>query len=213
MHIHSTHISDMEQRYRANLINSLPGFKSACLIGTVDANGATNLAIFSSVVHIGAHPPYMGFIMRPTSVPRHTYANIRATGVYTINHVNRDIHAQAHQTSARYPEGVSEFAACGLTPEYTPTLRAPYVKEARIKIGLELAEEIPIRSNDTMIVIGSVMELIVPEEYVRADGTIDIEAAGTVAVSALDGYHETRLIDRLANAKPDRSPRSLGSPS
>ena len=67
-----TQIMAMEQRKRAHLINSAGGFKSVCLIGTSDNLGNTNLAIFSSVVHIGATPPLISFIMRPDSVERHT---------------------------------------------------------------------------------------------------------------------------------------------
>jgi flavin reductase (DIM6/NTAB) family NADH-FMN oxidoreductase RutF len=209
MNVSATMIAGMEKLYRTNFVNSLPGFKSACLIGTVDRHGSTNLAIFSSVVHIGAHPPLMGFILRPTSVPRHTYAHIRDTGVFTINHVHAGIHAQAHQTSARYPDGVSEFDACGLTPEYTPAISAPYVGESRIRIGLEFVEEVPIQANNTLLIIGGVVEVIVPDALIRRDGTIDIEGAETVAVSALDGYHTTCLIERLSYAKPDRDTRRV----
>ena len=90
----------LEQRYRAAFVNSLSGFKSVALIGTKDANGQTNLAIFNSFVHIGANPPYIGFISRPDSVDRHTLSNIMETGYYTINHINESIFRQAHQTSA-----------------------------------------------------------------------------------------------------------------
>ena len=47
----------MEDRKRIALINSLSGFKSLNLIGTINNQGQTNLAIFNSVVHIGANPP------------------------------------------------------------------------------------------------------------------------------------------------------------
>ncbi|MGO3346471.1 MAG: hypothetical protein ACTIM4_14665 [Marinomonas sp.] len=49
-------LSEMTSRYRTQLINSLSGFKSANLIGTCNAQGQTNLAIFSSVFHLGASP-------------------------------------------------------------------------------------------------------------------------------------------------------------
>ena len=58
-----TELMAMEQRKRAHLINSVGGFKSVCLIGTVDILGNTNLAIFSSIVHIGANPPLLSSLM------------------------------------------------------------------------------------------------------------------------------------------------------
>ena len=96
MHLTKQAISDLENRYRAHLINSLSGFKSANLVGTQDSNGQTNLAIVSSVFHLGAHPPLVGMIIRPHSVPRHTLENLLATQQYTINHVNKDIYSKAH---------------------------------------------------------------------------------------------------------------------
>lgn len=50
-------IQAMDQRERARLINSLSGFKSANLIGTCDKQGLENLAVVSSVVHLGSNPP------------------------------------------------------------------------------------------------------------------------------------------------------------
>ena len=60
-HITRGEIQSLNQRYRAQLINSLSGFKSANLIGTQDGEGKSNLAIISSVVHLGANPALVGF--------------------------------------------------------------------------------------------------------------------------------------------------------
>ncbi|EGU57164.1 flavin reductase domain protein FMN-binding protein, partial [Vibrio nigripulchritudo ATCC 27043] len=95
-------IGEMEDRFRARFINSLSGYKSANLIGTIDNNGQHNLSIVSSVFHLGANPPLLGMIVRPHSVSRHTLENIVETGHYTINSVCREVYQQAHQTSARY---------------------------------------------------------------------------------------------------------------
>ena len=54
-------------RYRGMLLNKISGLKPANLIGTKSKSGQTNLAVFNSVVHIGANPPYLGFILRPTA--------------------------------------------------------------------------------------------------------------------------------------------------
>lgn len=111
--------------YRTAFVNSLSGFKSANLIGTISKEGKTNLAIFSSVIHVGANPPAIGFLMRPVSVERHTYTNIKETNHFTINHVCKNFFTKAHQTSARFDKDISEFDECGLTPEYSDTIKAP----------------------------------------------------------------------------------------
>ena len=65
-------ILDLDRVFRLNLINSVTGFKPAVLIATKSRDGQENVAIFSSVVHLGSTPPLIGFIMRPTTVPRQT---------------------------------------------------------------------------------------------------------------------------------------------
>jgi flavin reductase (DIM6/NTAB) family NADH-FMN oxidoreductase RutF len=198
-----TQLMAMEQRKRAHLINSVGGFKSVCLIGTADNLDNTNLAIFSSIVHIGANPPLICFIMRPDSVERHTLNNILETGCYTINHVNEYIYKQAHQTSARYPKNISEFDAAGLAREYKNDFKAPFVKESIIQLAVEFKERIDLTINNTIMVIGEINQLYFPGDCLCEDGYLDIEKAGTISCTGLDSYHTTQRLERLSYAKPD----------
>jgi flavin reductase (DIM6/NTAB) family NADH-FMN oxidoreductase RutF len=194
-------ILSMDELHRKNLINSVGGFKSANLIGTTDGEGRHNLAIFNSVVHLGAHPPYMGFILRPPTVPRHTYENIKATGWFTVNHIHRDIAERAHQTAARYHRDESEFDATGLTPAFGKSHPAPYVAESKIQIGLEYAGEENIRINGTILVIGRITEIRVPDEALTADYFVNPATAGTVAIAGLDGYFTATPLRRLSHPR------------
>lgn len=192
----------MEKQFRTNFINSLSGFKSVNLVGTISKEGMTNLAIFSQVFHIGANPALMGILVRPDSVRRHTLENITSCQFFTLNHITQQFYKQAHQTSARYE--VSEFEACGFTPEFEQKHPAPYVKESPLKIGLQLAEKHELSINGTILVIGKVIEVITNQEYIAADGYIDIEKAGTITCSSVDAYHSTHQLARLSYAKPDK---------
>ncbi|MDD1793181.1 flavin reductase family protein [Enterovibrio sp. ZSDZ42] len=203
MKLNTADIIAMDDRYRAKFINSLSGFKSANLIGTTDGKGNHNLAIVSSVFHIGANPPLVGMISRPHTVTRDTLENLQATGVYTINQVSADMWKQAHQTSARYPAEVSEFVEAGLTPECVNGVAAPYVAESRVKFALEVREVQNLAINDTELIIGEVVQVLVDEKAITADGYIDIEALKTVAISGLDSYHDTHRLARLSYAKPN----------
>lgn len=195
-------LEGMEQRFRTTFINSIAGFKSLNLVGTVDESGKTNLAIFNSIFHVGANPPYLGMLVRPPEVDRHTLQNILDTNVYTLNHVNPLILASAHQTSARYPKEVSEFSACGLTPQYTQQINAPYVEESRVKIGLKLVEKIDVKVNRTVIIIGEIVEIIVDEKAIQQDGFVDLQMLESITVSGLDAYYKTILLNRFSYAKP-----------
>lgn len=200
--LHSIQIMEMEQRKRAQFINSISGFRSVALIGTTDSKGQTNLAIFSSIIHIGSNPPLLSFIMRPDSVERHTLTNILDTGFYTINHINTHIYEKAHQTSARYPKNVSEFAATQLTPAFKDDFVAPFVAESQIQIGMEFKERIEISINQTSMIIGEIKLVHYPTNCLLEDGFIDIEKAGTITSAGLDSYHTTQFLKRLEYAKP-----------
>jgi flavin reductase (DIM6/NTAB) family NADH-FMN oxidoreductase RutF len=202
-HFTAADLAQLEKVYRLNLVNAITGFKPANLLGTQDAAGGTNLAIISSVVHLGSNPALLGLVMRPPTVERHSYENIHATGRYTLNHVHTGIAKAAHLTSANFPREESEFDACGLTPEYRDDFPAPYVQESHLKIGLTLAQELPIEINGTVLLIGRVEHLYLPDENVlRPDGSLDLTAAGTVALSGLDTYYETTPVARYGYARP-----------
>ena len=208
--ITSTTIDTWDRFFRANFINSLTGFKSVNLIGTADASGKTNLGIFSSIVHIGSNPPYIGYINRPVEATPHTIANIRETKFYTINHINSTIIEQAHQTSAKYPAEISEFDAVGLTPQFSNGIKAPFVKESKLKYALELEEIIPIKWNNTFLVIGRILFVILEDGIASSrDGYLHLDKAGTICSNGMDGYYSTELIDRFTYAKPDKQPEKI----
>ena len=200
----ATHdLQQMQPRYRAMLVNSLSGYKSANLLGTISASGCSNLAMISSVFHLGADPALLGMIMRPHTVTRDSLENLLATGDYTLNHVHPDMLQAAHQSSARYEPEVSEFEAVGLTAQFTDAFTAPYVQESRLKIGLQLVETQTLQVNGTVLVIGQVVELLLPPDVIAEDGHVHIEQLQTMAVSGLDHYHLGSSHGRLAYAKPD----------
>lgn len=111
INLKTSDLEKMEKQTAVHLINSLGGFKSVALVGTSDREGNTNLSIFSSFFHIGANPPLIGMIFRPSPPERDTMRNILDTGFYTLNHINEQIYKQTHQTSARYSREISEFDA------------------------------------------------------------------------------------------------------
>lgn len=201
MHFNKEALAQLDSRYRAHLINSLSGFKSANLIGTQSKDEQTNLAIVSSVFHLGAHPPLVGMIIRPHSVPRHTFENIKETGIYTINQVNSDIYTQAHQTSARYDRNESEFDAAGLKTEYLNEFNAPFVLQSHLKYAVKLVEHQHLQINATELIIGEIIDLHINRDVIEEDGYINIESLNTVVVSGLDSYHTTHKLSRLPYAK------------
>ncbi len=189
MLIDHAEITQLERIYRLNLINSITGVKPANLIGTVSAGGTTNLAIFSSVVHLGSDPALLGMLLRPVgALRRDTYENIRETGVYTINHVTPAIAERAHYTSAKFASDMSEFDACDLTEQYLGGFPAPFVAESPVKIGMKFEEELPIKRNGTTLIVGSIRLICIPDEADES-GHLDLERFQAVGVSGLNSYY------------------------
>lgn len=200
---------EMDKRYRANLINSVTGYKSANLLGTINSKGVENLAIFSSVTHLGSNPALLGFVMRPTTVERHTYRNIKDTSIFTVNHIHSGIIRSAHQTSARYDGDTSEFDKVGLEAVYKNEWKAPFVKEARIQIGCKYVNEYTIMENNTLLIVASIENIYLPDSVLQDDGWINLQETDGIAINGLDGYASPNIIERLMYAKPDTSPAPL----
>ena len=195
-------IEQLEQRYRTTFINSLAGFRQAVLVGTKSAEGHSNLAIFNSLIHLGAHPALFGLINRPDSVQRDTLQNIISTKNYTLNYVKAEAYEKAHQTSARYDKHVSEFEQVGFEEAYFPNCTAPMVKQAVVSIAMQLEEIIPIKINGTVLIVGSVQQLHIDEQRIGKDGFVSLSEEQVLVSQGLDAYFITSPIGRLAYAKP-----------
>ena len=195
-------INKLHKIYKINLINSCSGFKSANLLGTISNEGITNVAIFSSVTHLGSNPPTLGFILRPTTVPRDTYKNIKETGTFTINHIWEDIIEDAHHTSAKYPEEVSEFEMTTLEPEFKGNYKAPFVKNAPVQMNMKFVEEIYVSSNDVMLIVAQIQELYVNDELLQEDGLINLSLGKVVAINGLDTYATPTFKKQLTYQRP-----------
>ena len=188
----------MASRKRATLINKLIGFKPANLLATQASTGNPNLALFNSVVHIGANPPYLGFILRPTTVPRHTYENILETGYYTINPVTTVLHEKAHKTSGKYPRGESEFEACDLQAVFHGDFPVPFVSGSPIGIGMRFEEEHLMACNGTRLIVGAVECVVLAEGAMAADGDLSLDGLDLAALGGLDTYYRCEELGRYA---------------
>lgn len=201
-HFNQKDINEMHHLYKINLINSCSGYKSANLIGTKSSDGISNVAIFSSVTHIGSAPAVLGFFLRPNTVTRNTYDNIRETGFYTINHVHEPNLIEAHHTSAKYDKSISEFDKTLLEEDYKGNYLVPFVKDAPVQIAMKYIEEYPIKVNNTILVIGEIQDLYLADNLLEPDGFIDLSKANVASINGLDGYTIPKLKSRLAYQRP-----------
>jgi flavin reductase (DIM6/NTAB) family NADH-FMN oxidoreductase RutF len=197
-------IQNLEKIFKINLINSCSGFKSANLLGSISEEGTSNVAVFSSVTHLGSKPPTLGFILRPTTVPRDTYKNIKDLGVFTINHIHQDIIEDAHHTSAKYPKEVSEFDMTGLEEEFKGDFKAPFVKGAPVQMSMKFIEEVYVPSNDVMLIVSQIQELYIDDALLQEDGLINLSKGNIAAINGLDTYAIPQFNKQLSYQRPKK---------
>ena len=207
MHFTQHDLQNLPELKRLNMINALPGIKPVNLIGTISGAMEPNLTIISSLVHISSDPPLLGFFSRPSGeVRRHTYENITDTGVFTINQVHQDITTRAHYTSAKFDKGVSEFEQCGLTREHVQDFAAPFVRESRVKAGLHLKDTVAIALSGTVLMIGEIVHLFLPDDALKANYGLDLERLQAAGVSGLYDYYSLAPLKELPYARISQLP-------
>ena len=202
MKITRKQIDKLDKVYRINLINGVAGYKSAFLAGTKSKSGAENVAIFGSVFHLSSNPPALGMMFRPATVPRNTLQNILDTGYYTLNHIRKDQIPDAHHTSAKYPEDVSEFDFTNLEPEYLDGFPAPFVQGCPLKIGLAFAEKHKTEIKESTLLIGKIEVIHLDDRMLREDGFVDLSKGNLAGLNGLDGYFESKFIQRMSYQRP-----------
>ena len=204
MHFNTDQINDLEKIKKINLINSCSGYKSANLIGSISNEGITNVAVFSSITHLGSNPPTLGFIVRPTTVPRDTYKNILESGIFTINHVYEDILEDAHHTSAKYEEEISEFDITELEAEYHNDCIAPFVKGSPVQMEMRFVEQYHIKSNNVIHIIAEIKNLYVKDDILQEDGFLDLVKGKVAAINGLDAYAVAKNSSRFDYQRPKK---------
>ncbi|WP_299011013.1 flavin reductase [uncultured Tenacibaculum sp.] len=202
MHITRQQIDEFPHLYKINLMNSISGYKPANLIATKSTDNITNVAVFSSVVHYGSSPAILGFVLRPTTVVRNTYNNIKETGYYTINAINEAIIEEAHHTSAKYPSEISEFDKTALSEEFKNDFYAPFVAESPLQIGMKFLEEHHIKANGTILVLGEVTDLYFKDSMLSEDGLLNLSTEKIAAINGLDTYMVAENYTRLSYQRP-----------
>lgn len=89
------------------------------------------------------------------------------------------------------------------------TFKAPFVEESRIQIGCRFVNEYFLQENECRFIIGEMEQIYLSDEIVSKDGFINLEKAGTVSATGLDGYALPKILDRFSYAQTDVEPNSI----
>ncbi|AGC77352.1 flavin reductase (DIM6/NTAB) family NADH-FMN oxidoreductase RutF [Nonlabens dokdonensis] len=204
-HINLKQLQEYDRFYRGNLVNSITGFKSANLLATRSKDGIDNVAVFSSVTHLGSNPALFSFVQRPLGHGvGHTYYNLKETGKITLNHLPQSLIDRAHQSSAKYDESISEFEELGIEKLEREGFSAPFIKDAPVQLAAEYVNEYYLEENRCILVICKITDIFLHENHLAEDGWVDLGKAGTVTINGLDGYATAKVEKRLSYAQVDK---------
>ncbi|MCS7298127.1 MAG: flavin reductase [Bacteroidia bacterium] len=185
-----------DRRWRINFVNSLIGAKNLHVLVTRSPHGSYNAAIFNSGLHIGSSPPYVGFLLRPTTTPRHTYQNLKSYPFATMNAVSINFYKEAHLTHKKFPYDVSEIEACGLSLSWRGEEDIPYLGESPLGARLRLVEEHLLLCNHTRLLVFAV-EAVHTSCAPQSDGFLPLDELKLVAGSGCDAYWRMEYVMRL----------------
>ncbi len=176
-------------------------------VSTCDAVGNMNLAPFSFFTVASVDPPVLCFspLVDDDRLEKDTLVNIRQTGEFVVNIVSHSLVDKMNQTSAPYPNGVSEFVKAGVTSQPSSVIDAPGVQESLVRFECTLQQIISFGSEPLAgnLILGNICHIhINPDIY--KDGKVDVEALDTVG--RLVGNHYTTIRDHFEIVRPKLLP-------
>jgi flavin reductase (DIM6/NTAB) family NADH-FMN oxidoreductase RutF len=160
--------SELDRRARNKLVNGLIAPRPIAWVSSLGPDGSRNLAPFSFFGAFSFDPPTIG--LGPGSragVNKDSLRNIKATGEFVVNLVNRELAETANACSGEWGPEVDEWQVAGVDPAPCDVVaparvaQAPAALECRVRQVLELGDQ--DRASNNLIVAWVVRVHIVDE--------------------------------------------------
>lgn len=123
---------------------------------------------------------------------RHSYEIIRRTGEFVINLTTEELARATDWCGVRSGRDYDKFAEMGLTAGKATLVGAPTVEEAPVSIECRVRQVIPLGTHDMFL--AEVVNVLVDERYIDADGRFDLEQARPLVYSHGEYFTLGRLI-------------------
>ena len=169
-------------------------------VGSRGANGVNNLAPYSFFTMLSGTTPTLLFTTGMTVRVKDSLANVRASGVFTVNVVTEEVAAAMNVSSDSFSPDVDEFVAAGLTAIEGEAVAAPLVAEAKANFECVVTYIHEVGEGPSAsVVFGEVQRFHVAESLL--DGT-RIDLASLKAVGRLAGSWYSRTTDLFQMERP-----------
>jgi len=193
----------LDRQARNTLVNGLIAPRPIAWVSTVAGDGRRNLSPFSFFGAFSFDPPTVG--LGPGSrqgVNKDSLRNIKETGEFVVNLVNRDLAVRANACSAEFGPDVDEWDVAGVEAvpsevvEPRRVREAPAALECRVRQILELGESDRASNN---LVVAWVLRVYVADGIMKDDAP-DPDKLDLVARLGGDEWCTTR--DRFTLGRP-----------
>lgn len=197
--------ADLDDAQIYRLLASLVVPRPIALVSTVSETGVPNIAPFSFYNVASAAPPVLSLSIdrRYGRDQKDTMTNIRATREFVVNVVSEEIAAPMNIASFDWPPEVDEFAAAGLTPNYsTVSVRPPRVAESPAQFECRLLQTIEI--GKWTLILGEVVAFHCDKDLLDERLRVDMDRLR--AVGRLTGSQYCRTSERFSLSRTADSP-------
>lgn len=182
-------------------------------ISTVSRDGVHNLAPFSQFQNLTFDPPYVMFASNQNTRGRRkdTVNNAEQTGQFVWNMATYALREAVNKSAEEVPPEVDEFDLAGVTKAPSRIVKPSRVAESPVHFECAYHQTIRLPGNGTMgtvdIVFGRVIAIHIADDYLTADGHIDILKARPIARL---GYFDYTSVESIFTMKiPGNDPRRL----
>tara|TARA_B100000029_G_scaffold437747_1_gene453157 strand:- start:4329 stop:4949 length:621 start_codon:yes stop_codon:yes gene_type:complete len=178
-------------------------------VSTCSLNGIFNLAPFSYFNGVCSKPPTIVFAPARRGYDgktKDTLDNIRETGEFAVNIVSEDIAEKMVDCSTDFEPEISEFDIAKLTPLTCQKIKAPMVKESKVRFECILNKIVSIGKPEPgggFVVIGTIVLFHIDDDIYN-DGKINIEKLQPIGRLSGNKYIRTSdSFEIIRKVKPD----------
>lgn len=150
-------------------------------ISTLSRAGKINLAPYSQFNNLGYEPGYLMFSgggQYPDGGRKDSVINAEETGEFVYNMATYALREAVHQTAQITDPETDEMQAAGLTPAPARIVKAPLVAQCPISIECKYYTTLVLPGLEWKsthhVVVGRVVGVHIKDEFIGADGKVDI---------------------------------------
>jgi flavin reductase (DIM6/NTAB) family NADH-FMN oxidoreductase RutF len=197
--------SDLDDRTLYKLLVNTVLPRPIALVTTVDADGAMNAAPFSFFNVFSHAPPLvvLGIEGRDDPAPlKDTMANIRHTGSFVVNLVDRALVEAITLCAVDLPREIDELREADLTPRPARRVAAPLIEQSPVQFECRETVSLSLGTRNRNLVVGEIIHLHIRDGLVDERYHVDIDALDLVGrLHGADWYvttHDRFQVPRIS---------------